>query len=89
MRALANSSDTPWQFMEAVFALEGLTVSKAAEKMGISKAGYYVAKNADIISLEKGLTFSEAFGINPTIVNHLIADYKLQKIQESRKQNQT
>ena len=83
---LAKSVENPWEFVEALIALEGLSDTEAAEKMKISTAHLYVLRNNKKIGLKVGFKISEGFGINPQILNRAIADYNLRVFQESLKQ---
>ena len=83
---LAKSVENPWEFVEALIALEGLSDTEAAEKMGVSVAHLYVLRNERKMGLKVGLKISEGFGINPQILNRVIADYNLKVFQESLKQ---
>ena len=83
---LAKSVENPWEFVEALIALEGLHDTEAAEKIGVSVAHLYVLRNEKKIGLKVGLKISEGFGINPQILNRVIADYNLKVYQESLKQ---
>ena len=83
---LAKSVENPWEFVEALIALEGLSDTEAAEKIGISVGYFYVLRNAKKIGLKTGFKISEGFGINPQIFNRVIADYNLKVFQESLKQ---
>ena len=83
---LAKSVENPWEFVEALIALEGLPDVDAAEKIGISVEHLYVLRSCKKIGIKVGLKISEGFGINPQIFNHVIADYNLKILQESLKQ---
>lgn len=83
---LAKSVESPWEFVEAIIALEGLSDTEAAGKIGISVAHLYVLRNEKKIGLRTGFKISEGFGINPQILNRVIADYNLKVFQESLKQ---
>ncbi len=83
---LAKSVENPWEFVEALIALEGLSDTEAAKKIGISLAHLYVLRNEKKMGLKVGLKISEGFGINPQVLNHVIADYNLRVLQESLQQ---
>lgn len=82
LKELANSVNDPWEFLEAVAALENLSMSQAAKKAGLSKAQYYVSKQQKSMGVKVALKFSNAFGINPVILNRIVADFNLKKILE-------
>lgn len=86
LKELANSVSNPWEFVEALIALEGLSDTEAAEKIGISTQYLYVLRNEKKMGLKIGFKISEGFGINPQIFNRVIADYNLKVFQESLKQ---
>ena len=80
VRDLANSVDNPWEFIEALSALEGLRVCQVAEKAGISAAHYYVSKNQKSMGISTALKLSNAFEIDPYILNRVLADFNLRKL---------
>ena len=80
LKALADSVDSPWEFVEAIASLEGMTMAEASEKAGITREQYYVSKNQKVIGIKLALKFSRAFEIDPTILNRIVADYNLKKI---------
>ena len=80
LKALAESVDSPWEFVEAIVSLEGMTIPKAAEKAGITNVQYYVSRNQKVMGVKVALKFSRAFEIDPTILNRIVADYNLKKI---------
>lgn len=80
LKTLADSVDSPWEFVEAIASLEGMAMAEAAEKAGITKEQYYVSKNQKIMGVKVALKFSRAFEIDPTILNRIAADYNLKKI---------
>lgn len=83
LKALADSVDSPWEFVEAVAALEGMTIPKVAEKAGITNVQYYVSRNQKVMGVKVALKFSRAFEIDPTILNRIVADYNLNKILDT------
>ena len=83
LKALADSVDSPWEFIEAVAALENLTMAEAAEKAGITREQYYVSKNQKVMGIKVALKFSRAFEIDPTTLNRITADFNLKKILET------
>ena len=80
LKALAESVDSPWEFVEAIASLEGMTIPKVAEKAGITNVQYYVSRNQKVMGIKVALRFSRAFEIDPTILNRIVADYNLKKI---------
>lgn len=80
LKSLADSVESPWEFVEAIASLEGMTIPKVAEKAGITKEQYYVSKNQKVMGVKVALKFSRAFEIDPTILNRIVADYNLKKI---------
>lgn len=89
LNELAKSVETPWEFIEAIVSLEGLTIMQAVNKVGISAQQYYVFKNQRSIGVRTCLKFSEAFEINPTILNRVLADFNLKKILEEQSKETT
>ena len=83
LKSLAESVDSPWEFVEAIASLEGMTMAEVAEKAGITKEQYYVSKNQKVMGVKVALKFSRAFEIDPTILNRIVADYNLKKILET------
>ena len=80
LREIANSVNSPWEFIEALAALEGLSMQQVAEKAGITAAHYYVSKNQKSMGISVALKFSNAFEIDPNILNRVLADFNLRKI---------
>lgn len=83
LKSLADSVDSPWEFIEAIASLEGMTIPEVTEKAGITKEQYYVSKNQKVMGVKVALKFSRAFEIDPTILNRIVADYNLKKILET------
>ena len=40
LKAIADSVDSPWEFVEAIASLEGMTMAETAEQAGITKEQY-------------------------------------------------
>lgn len=83
LKTLADSVDNPWEFVEAIASLEGVTMVEVAEKAGITKEHYYVSKNQKVMGAKLALKLSRAFEIDPTFLNRIAADYSLKKILET------
>ena len=80
LKAIAEFVDSPWEFVEAIASLEGMTMAEVAEKAGITKVHYNVSKNQKVMGVKVALKLSRAFEIDPTILNRIVADYNLKKI---------
>ncbi len=88
LKELEKSVDNPWEFIEAVVALSRMSLPEAMQMCNMSISGYYVSKNTGIMGMQVGLKFSLGFGIDPNILNHVIADYTLKKLLEKQTANE-
>jgi plasmid maintenance system antidote protein VapI len=84
LNELAKSVETPWEFVGALIALEGLTSEEAADRIGISRAHLHVLKNGKGIGMRVGVKISNAFGIDPIILNRIQADYNLKNFLKKK-----
>lgn len=80
LKELAKIVETPWEFIEAIASLEGLNMAQVAEKAGVSSQQYHTSKNQKCMGIKVALKYSNAFEIDPNILNRILADYNLKKV---------
>ena len=89
LKELADSSDSPKDFIYYVMALQNQTAFDVAEKAGITPAHFYVAmsqvERGSGIGVQLCCKLSQGLDIDPYILNRIVADYNLKMYHEGKR----